>query len=56
MKIQWKLSITDPSGTSETVFYMEVSLIQWLINTVMYYSGMRKGVPDREDVNYSEGP
>ena len=38
--VQWNLSITDTKGTSETVLYMEVSLIQRLSNAVIYYCGM----------------
>ena len=38
----------DIIGTSENVFCMEVSLIQGLSNTVMYYSGMRTSVVNRE--------
>ena len=33
---QWKFSIMGAIGTSETVLYMEVSLIQRLSNTVIH--------------------
>ena len=37
--IQWNLFIKDTIGTSEIVLHMEVSLIQRLSNTIMYYCG-----------------
>ena len=38
----------DTIGTTKTVLYMEVSLIQRLNNTVKYYCGMRPSVLNRE--------
>ena len=46
--VQWNLSITDTIGTTETVLYMEVSLIHRLNNTLMYCHGMRTSVLNRE--------
>ena len=38
----------DTIGTTEKVLYMEVSLIQRLNNTAMYYCGIETGVLNRE--------
>ena len=40
-KVRWNLSIRDTIGTTKTVLYMEVSLIQRLNNAIKYYCGMR---------------
>ena len=47
MVVQWNLSLTDTIGTSEVVIYMEVSLIQRLLN-LMYYCQTRTSVLNRE--------
>ena len=47
------LSITDTSGITKTVPYMEESIIQRLSNTVKYYCGMRTSVLNREMSIYS---
>ena len=46
--VQWDLCITYTIGTTETLLYMEVCLIQKLSNTVKYYCGMGTSVLNRE--------
>ena len=45
---QWKRLITDTFGTTKTILYMEVSLIQIVSNTVEHYCGTRTSALNRD--------